>query len=197
MTTNPDFWNDNIKAQSILKEMNDLKELINQWKKLNAKNNDLLVLLDLAKEEDDEKTMQEISDTIETLESDIVNLELRQMLKGEDDSKDAIVTIHPGAGGTESQDWAEMLFRMYTHYTQRRGFTTNILNLSAGDEAGIKSVIMEIKGNYAYGYLKAETGVHRLVRISPFDSNKRRHTSFASVFVYPEVDEDIEVDINP
>ena len=197
MTTNPDFWNDNIKAQSILKEMNDLKELINQWKKLNAKNNDLLVLLDLAKEENDEKTMQEISDNIETLESDIVNLELRQMLKGEDDSNDAIVTIHPGAGGTESQDWAEMLFRMYTHYTQRRGFTTNILNLSAGDEAGIKSVIMEIKGDYAYGYLKAETGVHRLVRISPFDSNKRRHTSFASVFVYPEVDEDIEVDINP
>ncbi len=197
MTTNPDFWNDNIKAQSILKEMNDLKELINQWKKLNAKNNDLLVLFDLAKEENDEKTMQEISDNIETLESDIVNLELQQMLKGEDDSKDAIVTIHPGAGGTESQDWAEMLFRMYTHYTQRRGFTTNILNLSAGDEAGIKSVIMEIKGNYAYGYLKAETGVHRLVRISPFDSNKRRHTSFASVFVYPEVDEDIEIDINP
>ena len=104
MTTNPDFWNDNIKAQSILKEMNDLKELINQWKKLNAKNNDLLVLLDLAKEENDEKTMQEISDNIETLESDIVNLELRQMLKGEDDSNDAIVTIHPGAGGTESQD---------------------------------------------------------------------------------------------
>ena len=197
ITTEPDFWDDNIKAQSILKELNDLKQWINEWEELNTKNNDLLVLFDLAKEENDEKTLQEISDDIEILRSKIVNLELQQMLNGEDDNKNAILTIHPGAGGTESQDWAEMLFRMYTRYAQRKGFTTNVLNVSAGDEAGIKSAIMEIKGSSSYGYLKAEAGVHRLVRISPFDSNQRRHTSFASVFVYPEVDDDIEVEINP
>lgn len=197
ITTNADFWDDNEKAQSILKELNDVKEWINKWEELNSKNKDLMVLLDLAQEENDEKTMQEVSENIQVLKSSIVNLELRQMLNGEDDSKDAILTIHPGAGGTESQDWAEMLFRMYTRYAQRKGFTTDILNISDGDEAGIKSAIMEIKGDYSYGYLKAEAGVHRLVRISPFDSNKRRHTSFASVFVYPEVDEEIEVDINP
>jgi len=197
MTTEPDFWDDNIKAQSILKELNDLKQWINDWEELNEKNNDLLVLFELAKEENDEKTLQEISEEIVILRSKIVNLELQHMLNGEDDNKNAILTIHPGAGGTESQDWAEMLFRMYTRYAQRKGFKTNVLNVSAGDEAGIKSAIMEINGSSAYGYLKAEAGVHRLVRISPFDSNKRRHTSFASVFVYPEVDDDIEVEINP
>ncbi|MFO7889459.1 MAG: peptide chain release factor 2 [bacterium] len=196
-TTDPGFWDDNEKAQTVLKELNDLKEWINNWEELNSKNNDLLVLFDLAQEENDEKTLQEVSDSIQALQSDIVNLELRQMLNGEDDNKNAIVTIHPGAGGTESQDWADMLFRMYIRYAQRKGFITDILNISDGDEAGIKSAIMEIRGDYSYGYLKAEAGVHRLVRISPFDSNKRRHTSFASVFVYPEVDEDIEVDINP
>jgi len=143
------------------------------------------------------RQLQEVLDSIETLKSSITNLELRQMLNGEDDNKNSILTIHPGAGGTESQDWAEMLFRMYMRYAQRKGFSTNVLNISAGDEAGIKSVIMEIKGDFSYGYLKAEAGVHRLVRISPFDTNKRRHTSFASVFVYPEVNENIEVEINP
>ncbi len=197
MTSELGFWDDNEKAQSILKELNDLKEWINKWQELYSKNNDLLVLLELAEEEKDEKTLQEVLDSIETLKSSITNLELRQMLNGEDDNKNSILTIHPGAGGTESQDWAEMLFRMYMRYAQRKGFSTNVLNISAGDEAGIKSVIMEIKGDFSYGYLKAEAGVHRLVRISPFDTNKRRHTSFASVFVYPEVNENIEVEINP
>lgn len=119
------------------------------------------------------------------------------MLGGEHDKNNAIITIHPGAGGTESQDWAEMLFRMYLRYCQRRDFQTKILDLLAGDEAGIKSATIEVQGSYAYGYLKAEAGVHRLVRISPFDSQNRRHTSFASVFVYPEIDADIEITINP
>jgi peptide chain release factor 2 len=119
------------------------------------------------------------------------------MLSGKDDPKNAILTIHPGAGGTESQDWASMLMRMYLRFAERQGFETEVLDYQAGDEAGIKSVTIEIKGDYAYGYLKAENGVHRLVRISPFDANKRRHTSFASVFVLPEIDENIDVEINP
>lgn len=124
-------------------------------------------------------------------------IELQSMLSGDDDSKNAIMTIHPGAGGTESQDWAEMLLRMYMRWFERAGMDSKIINFLKGDEAGIKDVSIEIKGSYAYGYLKSEAGIHRLVRISPFDSNHRRHTSFASVFVYPEVDEDIEVEINP
>jgi len=133
---------------------------------------------------------------VEKLEKVLDELELRRMLGSKDDSKNVILTIHPGAGGTESQDWAEMLFRMYLHYAERRGFEVNVMDLSVGDEAGIKSASLEVTGPYAYGYLKAEAGVHRLVRISPFDANKRRHTSFASIFVYPEVEEDIEVIVN-
>ena len=119
------------------------------------------------------------------------------MLGGDDDAKNALMTIHPGAGGTESQDWAEILMRMYLRYAERQGFKADIMDLIGGDEAGIKSATISIKGEYAFGYLKAEAGVHRLVRISPFDANKRRHTSFASVFVYPEVDDNIEIEINP
>lgn len=130
------------------------------------------------------------------LRKKIDKLELQTMLNGEDDQKNAILTIHPGAGGTESQDWAEMLLRMYLRWIERSGMEGEIINLISGDEAGIKDVTVEIKGDFAYGYLKGESGIHRLVRISPFDSNHRRHTSFASVFVYPEVENDIEVDIN-
>jgi len=124
------------------------------------------------------------------------DIEFRRMLGGPNDPKNAILTIHPGAGGTESQDWAEMLMRLYLRYAERSGFKTEIMDLQSGDEAGLKSVTIEVQGSYAYGYLKAEAGVHRLVRISPFDSNKRRHTSFASVFVLPEVDENVDVEIN-
>jgi peptide chain release factor 2 len=131
------------------------------------------------------------------LEEDLADLELRRMLGGEDDGRNAIVTIHPGAGGTESQDWAEMLFRMYLRFAQRHKYQTDILDYQDGDEAGLKSASIEMKGPNVYGYLKAEAGVHRLVRISPFDANKRRHTSFASVFVYPEIDDAVEITIDP
>ena len=196
-STDSDFWNDNEKAQEILKEINVLKEWTESWETINNQKEEFVTLLELAKEEDDQTTFKELESTILELNSSIDDLELRRMLGGIDDKNNTILTIHPGAGGTESQDWAEMLFRMYLRYAQIKGYETNIMDLSSGDEAGLKSATIEIKGNFAYGYLKAEAGVHRLVRISPFDTNKRRHTSFASVFVYPEVNENIEININP
>jgi len=191
------FWNDNVKAQAVLKDLAELKEWTIPWQAVQSQQNELALLLDLAKEEKDEKTFDEVSAGIDVLVNDIEQLELRRMLGGEDDIKNAIMTIHSGAGGTESQDWAEMLFRMYLHYAQIHKFSTHIMDLLSGEEAGIKSVTIEINGSHAYGNLKAEAGVHRLVRISPFDANKRRHTSFASVFIYPEVEEDFEVIITP
>jgi len=152
--------------------------------------------LEIAIEEDETSIESELGDMLVTLKEKISNLELQTMLSDEDDSKNAILTIHPGAGGTESQDWAEMLMRMYLRWIERSGMTGKILNLLDGDEAGIKDVTIEVSGEYVYGHLKAEAGIHRLVRISPFDSNSRRHTSFASVFIYPEVDDDIEIEIN-
>jgi peptide chain release factor 2 len=139
----------------------------------------------------------ELVENLEKLKKSLNALEFKRMLSGENDKKNAILTIHPGAGGTESQDWAEMLMRLYLRYAERKGYKSDIMDFQSGDEAGLKSVTIEIAGSYAYGYLKAEAGVHRLVRISPFDSNKRRHTSFASVFVLPEIDEDVDVGINP
>jgi len=190
------FWDDRESAQHVLKELNKLKELTGKCEEIHSKQNELALLLDLANEEDDIETYDEVARSLETLEKTITDLEFRRMLSGVDDSKNAILTIHPGAGGTESQDWAEMLFRMYLMYAEHKGLEINVMDLMGGDEAGIKSVSVEIKGPYAYGYLKAEAGVHRLVRISPFDANKRRHTSFASVFVYPEVEDEVEVEIN-
>jgi len=192
----PGFWNDNEKAQEILKRLNKLKEWNDTWTKIHEEQKDFVLLLDLAQEENDQGTVEEISSDLVQIEKSIDELELRKMLSGEGDTKSAILTIHPGAGGTESQDWAEMLFRMYIRYAKNHDYDVNIMDLSGGDEAGIKSASIEIKGLYAYGYMKAEAGVHRLVRISPFDASKRRHTSFASVFVYPEFEEDIEVIIN-
>lgn len=197
ITQEPDFWNDNEKAQSVLKEITKLKSWTETWINVQGKLEDITVFLELAKEENDKKTFDEVAESLDRMEKDIANLEFRRMLGGDDDTRNAILTIHPGAGGTESQDWAEMLFRMYLRYCQRRGFETHVMDHQDGDEAGIKSVSLEVVGDSAYGYLKAEAGVHRLVRISPFDSNKRRHTSFASVFVYPELDEDIDIEINP
>ncbi len=159
--------------------------------------NDVKELLDLVADENDESILKDIQAMIGELRKKLDKIELQSMLSGDDDSKNAIMTIHPGAGGTESQDWAEMLLRMYMRWFERAGMDSKIINFLKGDEAGIKDVSIEVKGSYAYGYLKSEAGIHRLVRISPFDSNHRRHTSFASVFVYPEVDEDIEIDINP
>lgn len=147
--------------------------------------------------EEDESHYDEIQKELNSLEQAVENAELKNMLSGKDDDKTCILTIHSGAGGTEAQDWAEMLMRMYLRWGEQNGYTMKILDLLEGDGAGIKSVSIEVEGDFAYGYLKAEIGVHRLVRISPFDSNKRRHTSFASVFVMPEVDDTIEIDINP
>ncbi len=150
----------------------------------------------MAEEEGDESVARDVLELLRGLESRIAQLELTRVLSGEHDPKNAIVTIHPGAGGTESQDWAEMLLRMYLRYCERRGWATELLDYQAGEEAGIKTATFAVRGPYAYGYLKAEAGVHRLVRISPFDASARRHTSFASVFVFPELDDEIVVDID-
>ncbi len=158
---------------------------------------DTEVLLEMYEEQPEEELAGELQTTVKDIEKSLGELEFRRMMSGKEDPNNAILTIHPGAGGTESQDWAEMLMRMYLRFAERHGFKTEIMDQQAGDEAGIKSVTIEITGRYAYGYLKAETGVHRLVRLSPFDANNRRHTSFASVFVLPEIDENIDVEINP
>lgn len=180
-----------------MKEITKLKSWTDAWEGTQNKVEEISLLLELANEENDNTAFNEVEEGLDKMDKEIADLEFRRMLGGEDDNRNAILTIHPGAGGTESQDWAEMLFRLYLRYCQRRGFETNVMDYQDGDEAGIKSVSVEVIGDEAYGYLKAEAGVHRLVRISPFDSNKRRHTSFASVFVYPELDEDIDIEINP
>jgi peptide chain release factor 2 len=154
-------------------------------------------LLELAENENDESLESEIQSEIESLSKEVADLEFRNMLSDKDDKCDALLTINSGAGGTEAQDWAEMLLRMYSRYAEKKGFRTSLVDRLDGDGAGIKSATLEIKGEYAYGYLKAENGVHRLVRISPFDANKRRHTSFAAVFVTPIIEDSIEIEINP
>ena len=171
--------------------------MVHEWKDFNKELDDLILLLELSEEEDSTDTLKELEKESKHLLDQVKSLELRGLMSALEDKKDAILTIHPGAGGTESQDWAEMLMRMYLRWADSRHFKTEILDLLPGEEAGIKSVTIEIQGNYAYGYLKAENGVHRLVRISPFDASGRRHTSFASVFVVPEVDEEIAIEINP
>ncbi|MFQ5823083.1 MAG: peptide chain release factor 2 [bacterium] len=195
-TTEPGFWDDSESAQKIMQEMSYYREPVEQYKELQTKQEDLEVLLDLAKEEEDSETFKEVEQGLQQLEQKIEELEFQNMLGDKDAAKNALLTIHPGAGGTESQDWAQMLLRMYIRWIEEKGFAYDILDLQTGEEAGIKSVTVEILGKYAYGYLKAEAGVHRLVRISPFDANRRRHTSFASVFVYPEVEDTIEVKID-
>jgi len=157
---------------------------------------DLKMLFEMAREENDEITLREIKDDLDKLESSVRNDEFKMMLGDEEDPGNAIMTIHSGAGGTEAQDWGQMLLRMYLRWAERRKFATDIIDFQAGDEAGIKSVTITIDGAYAYGYAKAEVGIHRLVRISPFDTGRRRHTSFASVFVYPEVSDDMTVEID-
>lgn len=154
-------------------------------------------MIELAEIEEDANFLPEIEKEISTYEKQIEELEFQNMLSGKDDAKNAILTIHAGAGGTEAQDWAEMLLRMYLRWGERNGYQMNVMDILEGDGAGIKSATVEVIGPYAYGYLKAESGVHRLVRISPFDANKRRHTSFAAVFVMPEIDDEIEIEINP
>ncbi len=191
------FWNDNIEAQKVMQEISLRKEWVEFWEKANARSEDFIALVELAEESGDEGMADELAGEQTSVLTLVDELEFKNMLSGEDDRRNAILTIHSGAGGTESQDWAEMLYRMYLRYCDRRGFSVALVDELEGEGAGIKSVTLEITGPYAFGYLKSEIGVHRLVRISPFDSAKRRHTSFASVFVYPEIDDDIVIEINP
>ena len=172
-------------------------EWIDSWKAIRRRLDDAGSLVELGEESQDESVVPEIDAELEGIHLAVTDLEFRNMLSGEDDERNALLTIHAGAGGTEAQDWAEMLLRMYLRWCERRGFAVGLADRQDGDGAGIKSATVEVSGKYAYGYLKAENGVHRLVRISPFDANARRHTSFASVFVYPEVEDDVEIEVNP
>lgn len=190
----PEFWNDPEEARTVEKRISAEKEWLDSWETLKRQAEDVETLLLLSDEEDADLS-NEIEAEVSRLEANLEALEFRNMLSDPDDVRDAILTIHPGAGGTESQDWAEMLLRMYTRWGENHGFKVELLDHQPGDVAGIKSASLRLEGSYAYGYLRSETGVHRLVRISPFDSSGRRHTSFASVFVYPEVDESIEIEI--
>ena len=196
-TTAPSFWNDQIAAQRVLQEIKSLETWISLWNNVNQKANSLEELILLAQSENEESLYNEILKELGSLDKTIEDVEFKNMLSGKDVERNCILTIHSGAGGTESQDWAEMLMRMYVRWGEQNGYKMTLVDILEGDGAGIKSATIEVEGEYSYGYLKAENGVHRLVRISPFDSNKRRHTSFASVFVIPEIDDTIEIDINP
>lgn len=191
-----DFWDNVDKAQKVAQELNALKSSVEMFAKLESRLEDTGLLLTMALEEDDQNMGQEIASEVASLQVDLHNLELATLLKGEYDKSNAIITLHAGAGGTEAQDWVQMLLRMYGRYAERAGFKLELLDYLAGDEAGVKSATLQINGYNAYGYLKSEKGVHRLVRISPFDANARRHTSFAAVDVMPEVEDNIEVVIN-
>ncbi|MDH4236568.1 MAG: peptide chain release factor 2 [Nitrospira sp.] len=191
----PNFWNDARAAAAVSRKKAAIERELWTWRDVEAKLGDLNALLELAIESGDATLEQELTSELNRLELRLSALHVEMLLSGELDQNNAILEVHPGAGGTESQDWAQMLLRMYVRWAETKKFKVETLDLLAGDEAGVKSATLSITGPYAYGYLKAEAGVHRLVRISPFDSNKRRHTSFASVFVYPELSEDIDVAI--
>ncbi len=196
-TTQQDFWLDNKNSSIVLKQINEIKNKIESYNKIEAELNSVLEMSELLNMEPDEDMAKEVLKTTSKLEKEIEKLEITTLLSGKYDSNNAILTIHPGAGGTEAQDWAEMLYRMYTRWANANGFDTKELDYLEGEEAGLKSVTFSIIGEFAYGYLKGEMGVHRLVRISPFDAGGRRHTSFASIEVLPEITEDIEIEINP
>jgi len=188
------FWNDPAHAQEVGRKRSRVEKRISRSESLESKLEEMNILLDFAREGED--VSSDLGGITEKLLSEINQVELTMKLSGEHDDRDAIVSIHPGAGGTESQDWAEMLLRMILRFCERRSFPTELVEYQAGEEAGVKSATFMVRGDYAYGYLKSEHGVHRLVRISPFDSAKRRHTSFASVYVYPEIDDEIQIEIN-
>jgi peptide chain release factor 2 len=190
------FWDEPEKAQATMQQLASLREEVDIWRELANRVTDLQSLLELAVADDDETMLDEITAEAEKVEAELGRLEFRLLLSGKRDRNDAILAIHAGAGGTEAQDWTEMLLRMYLRWAESQGFQTEILDSLAGEEAGLKTVTVEVAGPYAYGYLKAERGVHRLVRISPFDFSHRRHTSFALVEVWPDIAEDIEVDID-
>jgi len=191
----PGFWDDGEQAQRTVAELKSLKRVTEPYRELTREVDDAEGMAALLTDEPDETLAQELEEQSKRLLPRIQDLEIRSLLSDESDAHGAILTIHPGAGGTESQDWAEMLLRMYLRYVERRGWTAQVLDRQAGDEAGIKDATIQIDGDLAYGYLKAERGVHRLVRISPYDAQKRRHTSFASVFIYPQAGEDAKIEI--
>lgn len=193
MENEQDFWNDALNAAKIQKEKTQLQRKLNKFNIANNTVIDTKELYEMAKEENDEESIEALYDDAQNLENSIRNMEIEVLLSGDSDANNAILSIHPGAGGTESQDWAEMLLRMYKRWAERRGFKVDVLDYQNGEEAGIKDVSIMIKGENAYGYLKVENGIHRLVRISPFDSNAKRHTSFSSVMVSPEIDDDIDI----
>jgi len=196
-TLEQDFWNDSKESGKVLAKIKSLKDTVSQFSKIESDINNLIEMTELVMMEFDEELKREILSNTKMISAELEKLELQTFLSGKYDKNNAILTIHPGAGGTESQDWAEMLYRMYTRWAEKSQYTVNEIDFLEGDEAGIKSVTFEVVGENAYGYLKGEMGVHRLVRISPFDSNSRRHTSFASIEVLPEITDDIELDINP
>jgi len=193
----PDIWQNPEEAQKILKEQSQIQNSLQCWYNLEKRSEDLDQLLQLAKQESDESLLPDIKSDLSRLEQELEQFRYQTLLSGEHDQRNAIVSIHPGAGGTESQDWAQMLLRMYLRWVERNSFRAQIVDQLPGEEAGIKSVTFEVTGDYAYGFLKGESGIHRLVRISPFDANKRRHTSFAAVFVLPEIDDSIDLHIDP
>lgn len=195
MMLEPGFWDDQQGAQVIINEGNGLKAIVNEYKELVDTHENLDMTLELLREEPDEELQEELGNELTEFQQKIADFELQLLLSGPYDQNNAILELHPGAGGTESQDWGSMLLRMYTRWAEKRGFKVETVDYLPGDEAGIKSVTLSIKGHNAYGYLQAEKGVHRLVRISPFDSSGRRHTSFVSCDVMPEFDDNIEVDI--
>lgn len=190
-----ELWKNKKKSEETMREISALKARIEPIKELSRRLEECEQMLELVEEADDPSLLEEVAADLKKLGAELAGQEIEMLFAGPEDGRNVILSIHPGAGGTESMDWAEMLLRMYKRYAERKGFEVRVLDLTAGEEAGIKSVSVEIKGENAFGYLKSESGVHRLVRLSPFDANHRRHTSFASVFVYPEIDSDIEVEI--
>ena len=193
----PDFWDDNERAQQTIAALNAVKSVVERFEEIETEYEDIRVMLELAEEEENESLASELTENIRNLYGKLRDFELELLLNQPYDKSNAILELHPGAGGTESQDWADMLLRMYRRYAEKRGYKVEVLDYLPGDEAGIKSVTLLIKGHNAYGYLKAEKGVHRLVRISPFDASGRRHTSFVSCDVVPEIEDDVEIEIRP
>ena len=193
-SSDSNFWDNNKKASIILKKISQYERELELWDNLQKRNDDLEILFEFANE--GENVLDELDSELVIYEQLVEKIEIRLLLGKTEDIKNSIITIHPGAGGTESQDWAQMLYRMYVRWAERNGFSLELIDIQPGDEAGLKEVTFEVKGDYAFGFSKSEGGVHRLVRLSPFDANNRRHTSFASVFVYPSVTDEIEIDIN-
>ena len=192
-----DFWSDNRRAQAQMQQLGALREEVTTWESVAAQINDLLGLAQLLEEEPDEEMQDEVAQSLSPLEAQIEKLQFALMLNGEHDDRDAIISIHAGSGGVDAQDWAEMLLRMYLRWAEHHKFRTEIYDYSEGEEAGVKSVTVEISGRYAYGYMRSEAGTHRLIRLSPFDAAHRRHTSFAKVEAIPDIESAIEINIRP